>query len=89
MIWILLIACGLILAWNFIPTFRNRMKGLSTIIEGIVGTVMYYFGVFGEAIQDMSDSGYIPDNWQQYVPFVILGWIVLKRFQTTGTVGNK
>jgi hypothetical protein len=90
MIWaILIIVVALVLAWNFIPAFRARIKGFSTILEGILGTILYYFGVFGEAIQDMSDSGYIPEDWQQFVPFVILGWIVIKRFQTKTPVKEK
>lgn len=85
----LVIICALVLAWNFYTPFREKMRGYSTIAEGILGTVMYYFGVFSEALEEAQASGYIPDNWIQYVPFVMLAWIVIKRVQTKTPVGSK
>lgn len=89
MIWIVVIAVALVAAWNFIPAIRAKMKGYSTIVEGALGTAFTYFGIFSEALEEASMSGYIPDNWATYVPFVLLGWIMLKRFQTTSPVGEK
>lgn len=89
LILILVAVCVLILAWNFYPPFRERMKGYSTIAEGVIGTLMYYFGMFSEALDEAQAQGYIPDNWVQYVPFIMLTWIVVKRLQTTTPVGEK
>lgn len=79
---ILVVICLVILAWNFYPPLRERLRGWSTIAEGIIGTVLYYFGVFSEAISEAEASGYVPEGWQQYIPFVLLAWIVVKRLQT-------
>lgn len=89
MVLILALACALILAWNLVPSFRARMRGLSTIAEAFIATAMTYFGVFSEAIQEAQASGYIPENWMQYVPFILFAWVILKRFQTTTPVGDR
>jgi len=89
MIWILLAVVALVLAWNFVPSLREKMKGYSTIVEGTLGTIFTSFGVFGEALEEANVAGYIPDNWSSYVPFILLGWIVVKRFQTKTPVGEK
>ena len=91
MSWIILIltlACLLILAWNFYAPFREKMRGYSTIAEGAIGTGMYYFGGFSEALKEGQEAGFIPENLLQYVPFIVLGWIVIKRFQTKTPVGK-
>ena len=85
---IVIAACALVLAWNFIPSFRERMRGWSTIVESTLGVILYYFGLFSDALTEAQQSGYIPENWVQYVPFVLLAWIVLKRFQTTTPLGD-
>lgn len=85
----LVLLCAGILAWNFYPPLRAKMRGWSTILEGILGTGMYYFEIFSGALQEGQEAGYIPENIEQYVPFVILGWILVKRFQTKTPVGQK
>ena len=88
---LLIVVCAIILAWNFYPPFRAKMRGLSTIVEGVLGTALHYFGVFAGAMEDVQNSGYLPEDWTftQYIPFIILAWIVVKRVQTTSKVGGK
>lgn len=86
---ILVIVCAVILAWNFYPPFRERMRGWSTIAEGAIGTGMYYFGIISDGIKEGQDAGYIPENLTQYVPFVLLAWVIVKRLQTTTPIGGK
>ena len=85
----LIVACVAILAWNFVPSWREKLQGWSTIAEGVIGVVLYYFAQFAGAIQDAQSAGYIPSNVAQYVPFILLAWVVIKRFQTSGPVGVK
>ncbi len=39
----LVTAVGLIIAWNIYPPLRAKLRGWSTIIEGIIGTAFAYF----------------------------------------------
>jgi hypothetical protein len=89
MIYIILAIVALVVAWNLIPSLRDRLRGWSTIAEGALGTGMAYLGVFGEAIEEANAAGYIPDNWQMWVPAILFAWVVLKRFQTSTAVGGK
>ena len=90
-IFTLIAVCVVILAWNFYPPFRVKLRGLSTIFEGVLATAMHYFGVFAGAMEDVQNSGYLPENWTftQYIPFIILTWIIVKRIQTSTGVGEK
>lgn len=75
--------------WNFVPAFRDKMKGYSTVAEGIIMLVIGAFGKISGAIQDAQAAGYIPPQLLAYVPFVILAWFVVKRFATTTPVGTR
>jgi uncharacterized membrane protein len=88
MILILALVCAAVIAWNLIPAFREKLRGWTTILEAAIGTAMTYFGVFSEAIQEAQVSGYIPENWTSYVPFILFAWVLLKRFQTRTPVGG-
>jgi len=85
---VLVVICSIILAWNFYPPFRSKMRGLSTVIEAVIGGSLYYFGILSDALQEAQASGIVPDNWAHYVPFVLLTWVILKRFQTTTRIGE-
>jgi len=86
---ILIIAVALIVAWNVYPPLRAKLRGWSTIIEGIIGTVFTYFGIFAEALEEGQRSGYLPENILTYVPMVLFAWVVMKRIQTKTPVGGK
>lgn len=88
---LILIALGLILAWNFIPAVRQRMRGWSTILEGFMATILTYFGNFAEALQEAQQLGYLPENvrFQDAIPAILFAWVVIKRFQTKTPVGKK
>lgn len=87
-VFIVIAACALVLAWNFVPAFREKMRGWSTIAESTLGVILYYFGMFSDALTEAQQSGYIPANWVQYVPFVLFAWIILKRLQTKSPIGD-
>ena len=89
MIYFVLAVILVVVAWNVVPAFRDRLRGWSTVAEGVLGTIMTYFGIFGDALEEANAAGYIPDNWTMYVPFLLLGWVVIKRFQTSTAVGSK
>lgn len=78
-----------VLIWNFVPSIREKMRGYSTIVEVVVATVMQYFGMFAEALQEASASGYIPENYAQIVPGIICVYLVAKRFQSRTAVGGE
>ena len=86
---ITVLAVAIALAWNFYPPFREKMRGWSTIAEGAIGVGISYYGVFAESIKEGQAAGYIPENLLQYIPFIVLAWIIIKRFQTRTPVGKK
>lgn len=88
---ILSAAVVLVIVWNLVPSAREKMRGWSTIIEGLMATVFTYFGNFAEAIREAQQFGYLPDNVnvERAVPFILFTWLVLKRFQTKTPVGKK
>lgn len=89
-IFLVIVVFGATIAvWNFVPSFRDKMRGYSTVAEG---GIAFFIGVFGQisgAIQDAQTAGYIPPQLLTYVPFVILAWFIVKRFATTTPVGVK
>ena len=85
------IVCALIvlvILWNLYKPLRARMRGFSTIIEGAIGTLLIYLEVFSEAIQEGQALGFLPDWISQHAAIFVFGWIVLKRIQTSSTVGR-
>lgn len=86
---LMLLVFASVIAWNVYPPFRKRLRGWSTIIEGTLGTVLTYFGVFADALQEAKNLGYLPENIETYLPTIILVWVILKRLQTNTPVGGK
>lgn len=86
---LLLLAIAAVLVWNLVPSVRERMRGLSTVAEGVIGVGLYYLGSFADVIREAQASGYLPAEVAKYAPALLLAWIVLKRFQTTTPVGKK
>lgn len=86
---LLIIVIALVVAWNFYPPFRAKMRGWSTIAEGFLGTILYYFGMFANALKEGQEAGYIPEDLVRFVPVIVFAWIVMKRFQTKTHVGAK
>jgi hypothetical protein len=73
-------------AWHFIPAIKERVKGWTTILEGIGGTALYYFGAISDAVQEAQKAGYIPSQWLGYVPYILMAWVLVKRLTTTEPV---
>lgn len=88
MIYLVVLVILIVLAWNFYKPLRDKMRGYSTILEGLLGTLMTYFGVFAGAVQEGHASGYLPENISQYAPLIVFAWIILKRVQTKTAVGT-
>lgn len=81
---------GIVVAlWNFVPSWRDKMRGYSTVVEGVITIAVGIFGQVSGAIQDAQAAGYIPPNLAAYVPFVLLAWFVVQRLRTQEPVGPK
>lgn len=93
MLWIysivVLLAALLIASWYFIPAVRRKMETWTTVAEGAIGVVLYAFGQFSDALREAQQAGYLPTQWLAYVPYVLLAWMILKRFTTKAPVGDK
>jgi len=90
--WIVLVivaALSAVVAWNVLPRWRERMRGLTTVVEGAVGTAIYYFGEFTDAFQEARAAGLLPEGLATMLPLMLFVWIVVKRFQTTTAFGRR
>lgn len=83
------IVAALIIAWNTVPSFREKMKGWSTVLEAVLATAVYWYGQVSDALVEAQHAGYLPSQWVGYLPYVIMVWMILKRLQTTTPVGSK
>lgn len=84
------------LAWNFVPAAREKMRGYSTMVEGLgaalIGYASYaadWYGALVESLEGSPYREYLPDNLATYVPLAIVIWAVIKRIQTTSPLGKK
>lgn len=80
---------AIVAMWNFIPSWRAKMKGYSTIAEGVIALAMGVFDKVSGGIQDAQAAGYIPPQLLSYVPIVLLVWFIAKRLVTTTAPGQK
>jgi len=85
----LVVACMTILVWNFVPTVRERLRGYTTILENVLAGAMIYFGYATDALQDLVDKGYIPENYMMYIPFILLAGGIWARIKTSTPVGKQ
>ena len=72
----------LVLAWNFIPSWRAMMKGMSTKAEALGGLLLYQGGVFSDAVAKVRDMDLLPDHVDQYAAYFIAAYVIIKRLQT-------
>jgi hypothetical protein len=85
---IILVVLAAVLAWNFVPAIRDKMRGVSTVAEAGIGGLLYVTNIAGEAIREAQSAGFIPDGIEYWVPYIVLAYIVAKRFQTRSSVGK-
>ncbi len=78
----------LVLAWNFIPAFREKMRGYSTIMETLAGASLYYSGILAEAANQLVADGILPADYKHWTPAIVFAYLVIKRMQTTTPVGG-
>lgn len=92
-IWIALFIVAAIAAWNFIPAVRERLRGFTTIFDGVslaAGAVPIYGALeaFVGGMQESQWREWVPDKWQPYLMMLIAMWFVLKRLRTRTPVGG-
>lgn len=76
------------LAWNFIPSVREKMRGKSTIIETLTTASLFYSGILADAANQLVADGLIPAEYKHYIPGIVFFYLVVKRLQTTTPVGG-
>lgn len=83
------VVIGLIVAWNTVPSIREKMRGWSTIFDTVAITALTYFGMFTDGLSEAYKMGYIPKDWYVYVPVVLAAGIIVKRLMTKTPVAKK
>lgn len=79
----------LAICWNVFPGWRKHMRGMSTVVEATIGSILVFWGEASGIIQQLHQKGYTPDWLDEYMPLIVGGYLVLKRFQTTSPMGSK
>jgi len=90
-VFLIVMAAVAVLAWNFIPAFREFVRGKSTVLEGIGVAALASADVAVQAFQVESTfwSSVIPDYAWHYVTIGLAIWMIFKRVITTSPVGEK
>lgn len=86
---ICLAALAVIIVWNFVPRVREKLRGWTTVLEGVLAAGVYWFGQISDGLREAQQAGYLPSGWVQYIPYVLLVWMILKRLTTTSPAGKK
>ena len=83
------------LCWNLVPSIRARMRGFSTVVEGVAATLIGYaayfsdwYGAFIESIEGTPYHDWMPENLASIIPALIVVWSIVKRMQTKTAVGS-
>jgi len=88
---LLVMAAGAaVLAWNFVPSARERMRGWSTMWEAAFMAAFPVASEFVDAFkaEQVFWAGYLPDNvWKWVVPAMAL-WFMFKRVKTNTGWGD-
>ena len=92
-IWIALLIVAAMAVWNFVPAVRERLRGLTTIFDGVslaAGAVPIYATVeaFVEGMKASQWRAWVPDHWQPYLLMLIPVWFIIKRLMTKTPVGK-
>jgi hypothetical protein len=89
MLYIIIAILAVIVLWNVIPAFREKLRGYSTVVEGIIGFIMIAPGYLADALQEATAVGMVPDGADNYISAYVFIWIIIKRFITETPVGKK
>jgi hypothetical protein len=88
--WIILgIIAVLILAWNFIPAFRTRMRGYTTALEGSIFATIPFIGDAIDALSETEWKSFVPEWAWKYCFAAGAFWFVWKRYDTKTRVGEQ
>ncbi len=85
---VLFIAGAGILAWNFIPAIRERLRGLTTVLDGAVVVAMPLIGEAIDVFQSTSWREIIPSQYWPWVLSALGLWMIYKRIKTHTPVGE-
>lgn len=85
---VLILAIALVLAWNLIPSFRDRMRGYTTVAENLLAGGLYYAGIINDSIADLKSAGWLPENVERYLLGALIVYNIVKRWQTATPLGG-
>lgn len=79
-----IVAVALIVAWQLVPSFREYVRGKSTIFEGVIAVAFTSADVAIQQFQLESEfwSTVVPDGAWQYVTIALAMWMIFKRVVT-------
>lgn len=87
----LVLVAAAVLAWNFIPAVREKMRGWSTVIEAVSAASFVAADAAVQAFQMESEfwSSVVPEGAWQYVSIGLALWFIFKRAITSTGLGEK
>ena len=90
LIYILLaLAVVAVVAWEFVPQLRERMRGWTTIATSAVVAAVPLAGEVLDVLQDTQWREFIPEGAWKWALAAFAGWAIIKRIQTRSPVGRK
>ena len=83
-----IVALIAVLAWNFVPGIRERLRGWTTLAEAALAAGLPFAGNAIDAFEQTDWKTYIPENAWPYIIAGLAGWFVYKRVVTSTPVGE-
>lgn len=89
---VLCAVAALVVAWNFYPPFREKMRGWTTLFEAVIGSGFLLFDGLAETLQADATawSAVITEDVWPYVTLGVVLWFgAFKRWITTTALGQR
>lgn len=86
-----IVALALVIAWQVIPSFREFLRGKTTLFEGAIAASLTAADVAIRQFQMESEfwSTVVPEGAWQYVTIGLALWMIFKRVVTDTGVWEK
>ncbi len=89
---IFIVAIGLalaaVIAWNFVPSIRERLRGWTTVAEAALAGALPFIGNLIDVFDDTNWEMFVPRDAWPYVIGSLAAWFFFKRLVTSTAVGT-
>lgn len=85
---IIMAAVLAVLAWNFVPPIREKLRGWTTMAEAALAATLPFIGNTIDAFGETDWKAFMPHDAWPYVIGGLAGWFIFKRAVTNTAAGS-